>query len=477
MNETMAGVNRDKNSNSSSKGNGVKKPLTPQQVANRKAKNARRRERRKNKLAESQVMGLTPMMFRGGEAGLNPADPRSETSVLQMGSTPSGRTAALKVLHPNMEACQMVVKFPDGAVSTSVSMERRDEFEIPPFPPTVSTDKWDCIVMHLPFLVGRQGVIKWNSTLTTPSEATLQRVVQVLLENIGSPDRQYPLWYAYTADGIPFLISILSSSVLTSGVAYSGVSGLSLYAKSIRRTCLGVTTDLDASDLYNNGRVVSGQWTPDVTTARHDTTDIVTGFVMHTFDIYQMQVPAVTTSSIVSSDEFSRQAEAKTGSYMPLRTCSSTINMTPVQQWRNLAIELPGVDADTITSSNCNDLFLQGWSIGVEYWSGLSNQANLRMKVREDLEIVPSPDSPYSPFATPAYPDDVRARAVIQEFSRKQPHAYPASYNENNILLKKLISAVGEVVEDLGLPILSPLVKGVRNFLDSKLWSHISNLF
>lgn len=436
-------------------------------------RNRARRQRKRERMNEEITSSFGPNATRSGVMP-NPADPRTDNKLYQLGNTIAGRQAALKILHPCMEECKAVVKIPDGAVSTSVVLERRDEYKISA--PTSGTNNWDCLVLTLPFLNCRQVFVRWESSQTYTTQ-NLYYSILLAIENVGATDITYPNYRTVTiSTGAKFETTCAMSSTLSPGTAQSDVAKISALIKSVRRTCCGVTTDLDASDLYNTGRVVSGQWTPDVATGIFTETDSTTEDLSSATDIYKFLVPAFQEQSIVSSDEFCRQAEAKSGSYMPIRPCCPDWPLTAVQEWRNICVTRAGTDVESFSPGLDNDLYLRGWAVGVSYWSGLNLEANLRLKVIEDLEVVPSPLSTYSPFSTPAYPDDARARAMIQEFCRKQPHDYPADFNEYGKMIPHLIGGVGNAVGDLGIPFLSPIGKAAGKLAQGPLGNLLGGL-
>jgi hypothetical protein len=185
------------------------------------------------------------------------------------------------------------------------------------------------------------------------------------------------------------------------------------------------------------------------------------------FDIYAMQSPATSTSSIVSSDEFVRQAEAKSGAYLPLRPCAPQWDFSAVEETRAVAVVWPGhpVVPNSFELTGSVDLMLRGWSISTELFEGLDYRATLRIKRREGLEFVPAPLSLYSPFSTPALPEDLRAKQVLMEYCRTQPHAYPADYNELGTMLTDILDGVSSALGSLGIPIVSPFASAANRAL------------
>jgi hypothetical protein len=95
--------------------------------------------------------------------------------------------------------------------------------------------------------------------------------------------------------------------------------------------------------------------------------------------------------------------------------------------------------------------------------------SSLRIKRNEGIELVASATSVYSPFSTPALANDIRAMQMVQEYSRREPHGYYADYNELGTLLQKILGGVGNAVQSLGLPILSPVGGALSRMANSNI--------
>jgi len=162
---------------------------------------------------------------------------------------------------------------------------------------------------------------------------------------------------------------------------------------------------------------------------------------------------------------FSRQAEAKSGSYMPCRPSDPTVEFTPTSEYRYVGYTNAGtalvqyVPPEGITPY---DLWLRGWNVTVDNFMGLDMRGNLRIKTREGLEMETSTGSSYGPFATPALPRDDMAMEVLREYSRCEPHAYPAEFNDLGKMIPEIIGGLASAIENLGIPIISPIAGGVR---------------
>ncbi|UTU02163.1 capsid protein [rice-associated noda-like virus 1] len=442
----------------------------------------------------------------------NPSDPRTYiNNEMQLGTTILGRHDALRILHPCGEGNMDYCKIPDGAISTSVPYPRRDEYEIGPgsYIPSGATSAtpttWNYLLFHLPLLFQRDVVIRWPTPITLEIDIIYELIERVLSYTLWRRPTDasskvtikavYPNWQSISPlsttidDSVQYTImvpSLIGRDYLPQNPSDYGKLGDEI--RSIRRSCCGYTTDLNAPTLADQGRVLSGQWSPNIVlgiahTNLNYVTDSTTtppttsAAVYRVGDVYQFEVPPVITSDIVASDEYVRQAQAKTGSYMPMRICGDSIPFTGVFERRAVQVRKPGSlptgdpEANTGVSEYIytylnQDVWLRGWSTGVEYWSGLSEGSTLRVKVREDLELVPAPGSDQSPHLTEGHPFDVRAMQIIREFSRIEPHAWPADYNERNKLWGKLLSGLASVLKATGLPVISQIAEPIADGLN-----------
>lgn len=393
--------------------------------------------------------------------------------ITQMGQTPSGRMAALKILHPNGECDEYTTKFPDGCANTTIALERRDEFKIS-CPSGTVEGNWNCIIMDIPFFVMTQIAIRWDAKVT-PTDALLNLAAKSVMEAPGFKKAQYPAFVPGRLTDFDFEYSILGASELTP--RYRGSkAGVAVDIKQMRRTYMGVTIDLDANSLADQGRVVYGQWKPDVTLATAYNNSVEPPPVVK--NTYNLQTPAMTINNIVQSDELCYQAEAKHGLYAPIRTAEFDLPMTAAQEWRAIEVYYPGEDPGFVEPGDeeLKDLWLRGWLIGTSHWSDLDHTASLRIKRKEGLELISAPAGVYAAFASMALPNDLRAMQIIQEFSRREPHGYPADYNELGTMLQKIIGGISGAVADLGLPVISDVAHTVHKTANGKIGQLLTNL-
>jgi hypothetical protein len=434
-----------------------------------------------NRRARSEIAGeqkvlnefMDEMIARSSRTTLsglpNPANPLHKVSIDQLGQTIGGRRAALRMLHPCGEGYAMVTKVPDGAINTSVVLERRDDYKLSSGL-AADAGNWNCIVLDLPFLACGQIAFRWADTADPQGADIAQAVIEAI--NLGAvAGSGYPAWRSTVA--FPAIsYTRMYSATLSDTIGGHDVSEISAIIKTARRTYYGTTSELDASELYNQGRVFTGQWTPDIANGTAANTTDETKV-----DTYNTQIPAYLIDQIVSSDSRFYKEEAKVGVYMPLRAIDSTILLTPAQEWRNVVASYPGGPAlETLLNDQPKDLVLRGWSIAVTHWDGIDARANVSMKRIEGIEVEPAPNSLYSPFNSPGWPDDIRAMQMVREFSRNEPHGYPADFNSLGKLLQNIVGGIGDAVGSLGLPIISDIGKAASGVARSGLGNTIANL-
>jgi len=466
----------------------VQKEVVVVEVGAHSERNRRRRVRKRERLnVAMQSLSLRDPMSRlpgnSTRSGVspNPADPRTLVgAITQLGNTDPGRVDTLRILHPCAEGnlpAEYTVKVPDGAVDYSLTFPRRDEYHIQAPPPLTGQPdaSWNCIVFHLPFVKRTRMAIGWRAGVL-PLQVDFERAFIELLSyndpgDTGSTVPVYPDWGGIAGAVSGLYAMLLPSDQLTPGM-FTKHAGDLLAFRSIRRVNYGCTTDLDSPALANQGRYIGVQVAPDLSLGSYTENAAVPGtspaFTALTLeaDVYYIVLPPVTTAEMVGIDPRAREGEAREGAYMPLRPSQPNWPMTASAEYRLIRVEVSDLVPADYTGY---DIQLQGWLVGVEKWDEISSTGGLRLKLRETLELVPAVKSDLSSLSTPGHPCDDRSAAVIREFCRTEPHAYPADFNESNGFWSELIRGIGSVVGSLGIPVVSglaaPLANAVANFV------------
>lgn len=171
----------------------------------------RRRRRRNRNLrrrmalqAWTNVPGVEVPRLRDGTLG-NPMDPRTTMALRQMGQTSLGAHWVLRALHPCGEGLNLVPKIPDGALSESVILERRDEFDIKT--PWVDDQNatWSVVVISVPTLRTPLMVIAWNGSVEgSDLQSMLSKLISVSGDAIDrdvNESYRYPSWGTVSKQG------------------------------------------------------------------------------------------------------------------------------------------------------------------------------------------------------------------------------------------------------------------------------------
>jgi len=430
-------------------------------------RNRRKRLRKRERQIEMQtaldqaVMGALNTIPNATRSGVrpNPADPR--TTIKMLANTPGGAAWVLRCLHPNGEGNETVPRIPDGATTNSVAMERRDDFILKcPYETTVS-DTWTCMYVQLPFLSRSFVAVAGPDSELTDTAVGACLNIYCNLTSTTYPNYKYPTWGNVSDAGTDVYMTVCPAATLE--IDYVNVdssTSIKGYAKMLRRTYLGITADFDCNELTSKGRITSGQFATQKTEKTVGYNDGTNELVQN---FYIIDKPPTLTQQITQQDDKSRQAECITGEYMPLRICQPDVPFVPAADGRWMAPSTSTANGDF--SAVYQNLWLDGWSTYVSRWEDMYQTSSIRIKRREGLELVCGDLSPYGPFQQPSLPDDDRARKMVAEFSRVQPHAYCADFNHTGGLLSNIVSGPGNAVGSLGIPVISDMGQTVGNLL------------
>lgn len=429
--------------------------MTLTKTERNRARRKRNRNNLRNELNYVDPLSIGPVTTRGGDPN-NPADPRSSRSLRALGRTPAGREWVLRLLHPNGEGLNVVPKIPDGAVNNSIALSRSDEY-ILSIPTDLAVEDWTCGLLHTPFLLRTRIAYAFDPS-NAPSSETLVYNLQTFLEKV-DPFKDgpgvYPAWYTIKDGTMTLCFTFLNPNSLSYQSTFDNV-------REVRRVCYGCTVDFDFNELYNHGRVTSGQFPPDVALRQAyrviRIADPDAEVVTEVDDIYFISAPPLLQDGITQTDvTLKYQNEAVCGSYLPLRLWAPDVAFTPVSEMRKVALNHFKDVVDNPDATLSGDLILRGFGWGVDVYAGIHKTAKLRLKVNEILEVLPTNNSVYSPFLTPGASRDARAFEIATEFGRISPHCYVADYNHSNGLFGSIISNLGNAVSNLGIPIVSDL--------------------
>lgn len=465
-------------------------------AANSVPSGKRRRKRRSqnskaiNKLAVSTGrLAINAGAVRG--PGRNPADPRMGGALIKLGTTPEGIAWVIRHLHPNGEGLCGGIKIPDGALSTSVGMERRDEFELT-MPSSVTSDTWTCIIFCFPLLY-RHTIAYVPLPGSTSSPSDFQRHISAILTRVLFKSTstlysqcQYPNWLSVvqwgdsgTAATTLGMLTMLPSDIYPNGGVTAGSAAADF--REIRRTFLGYTMELNAPALSDQGRIVAGQFAPDNVVQMIDRNMMYIEALAAATDkslgearVLCLETPPVSEQDIVQTDRLCYQGEAKEHIYLPMRCWTKerppvplVRSSPPVFTNKGYLTENRPTSTTNVshTFSNTNEyennsgeLAFSSFGTAVVRFIGISKSASIRIKRKEGLEGVAAGNTTVSAFQTEGLADDPRASAFVAEFSRTNPHGYLGRYNSMGDMFKNIFGRIGSVITNIShLPVIKSL--------------------
>lgn len=374
----------------------------------------------------------------------------------------------------------IVPKVPDGALSDSVILERRDEFDIrmPSSDPFVKGGTWNVLIVSLPVLKTPLIAIAYTDAATA---TTVKLAWQFAINQFGDSsevsasnyrkETVYPSWFIDSQALPQVAVTICQMANLDQGKLADNMVNEFL---TIRRTYMGTTMDFDANSLTNKGRLISGQIAADYSKREVDLkatdaskpTDPVIGTQTIT---YLSDIP-YTETNLTQQDSKVRQAECVEGDYAPNRFWEPVFLNSASKDATVFAVTDPTFTDYSLTQGQENDnIPLYGWGYQISFWLSIQDTSSIRIKRREGLEMNTSAASDYSPFSTPAYPRDDRAQMMYREFCREQSHSFPAVYNSVGGMLKSIVSTVACVLENLNLPVISNFARKLAPIINSAL--------
>lgn len=234
----------------------------------------------------------------------------------------------------------------------------------------------------------------------------------------------------------------------------------SIVAGAYRFTHVGITIELVANALSDQGTVYAGQTNPNICL------DVGQSLAAAAMAVAG-PAPPQTTQTLVRDDPRHYQGLAKGGVYMPLKLAKP---MVPYQQtvqtgrliWRNEAgtpfnVGVNGQAFGFTTNDLCT------YNVGVILFRGLSSTATLMVRTRLGIEATDAYTAWY-PFVRPSAMLDECALEAAALASQSTPNGYPASANDFWTILRAIGAAlrgrvsqrVADALAAIGVPILSP---------------------
>lgn len=378
---------------------------------------------------------------------------------LPLATTPGGKNFALKALHPSEHTIK-AARVPGGnKMSVAIHMDAVGTFSVPDLLKTHSGNMW--------------------------------RITQ-------SPNIACPcLVECLTSDYAPvvnydFMNSALGGQVMGANPGCTQLDGffennIAGKIREYRITSQSVTVELVAPALADQGTIIS---------AITDNPPQTFSFVYQGAtpndpislqpDIHLFKKPPTDDKLLLGANTYT--GKARDGVYQPLKISSF--------KWRNARDPafFANTDDDETYRYNvsyqdtlqwpiyCNNTDSTFWNKtpvwpkmcgnlwGITYLKGMSNDASIRVRVRQVMEITAPVSTVYAPLLEPALPPDELAMKMYFEISSKLADGYPASYNDLG-WLKDLIGKMAKAFSPLvdpalsiasNLPVVGPVVSMVK---------------
>lgn len=374
----------------------------------------------------------------------------------------------IRALHPCGEGINIVPKIPDGALTDSVILERRDEFNIkmPDADPFVKGGTWNVMIVSIPVVKTPLIAIAYSDTATRASMSAAFNNAVIRFGDASDPTSTgydasfyYPSWH-FNATAYP---EVAVQVCLMANLDYGKLADdMVKEFITIRRTYMGTTMDFDANSLTNKGRLISGQVANDFARRTLDIIAAPGDPVTRTQTITYLGDIPFRETELTQQDSKVRQAECVEGDYAPNRFWEPVFNNSSAKD-ANVFSGSDTTDNDDSSATALTNLNipLYGWGHQISFWLSIQDTSSIRIKRREGLELNTSANSDYSPFSTPAFPRDDRAQMVFREFCREQSHSFPSCYNSVGGMLKDVISTISSVLTNLNLPVVSDITRRI----------------
>lgn len=371
---------------------------------------------------------------------------------LNLGSTFEGSTWARRILHPNDETVGGGVPIPDLSESQSANFELRHGI-ILSNPTGSTTENWDIEFAVLPF----------------PDVALAYRY-----KVVSSSD--WSFWQLLTAlqnEADPGIATI--EQTLDTPFSVSSTPRLGKSSTAARQSFRGLTVELNANAFRDQGIMTAGQWgaktdripmKPSKLESNVSVAPIVDHFIVDS-------IPT-TPDAIIRACPEAGQWNARDGVYLPLRP----VDPTHIYQSTHPAVYGVGGSNDDETGSpvvlkddNTGDEFNYARSLiyvtqdglpiytsaavinqnlGVVIFSGLDPSANLMVRLRSGLEVVPSVNSSLAVFTQNCVTLDDQALKAVQIMSSRLPVCYAAKYNSLGLMLPLIAQLAPTVLSMIG---------------------------
>jgi hypothetical protein len=393
---------------------------------------------------------------------------------------------AARAVHPCDEKRTGALPIPDKTARTTCCPEYRFDTTLSapaafvgPDGKPVATNKWDCAI-QCPDLIEAAAIVFMKPT-------------EITWDNWANN-------YIHRGDNAEWLPQALRFVQFPEGTSIAGV------AEAWRVTHRGMTVHMDAPSINNVGMVYAQRWP--------EAWELVDHTIGSGETATQLPIAVAKTGPWLPRDMIARAGN--TYETNAIQNCYTV--MFPAQQFdvvpyqaqaewaqQNAATKaktgwVNGADGGGVvypfphisnlaafaTSVNGVQTFgyQGGWESGLQYWTGLAGAANaantaapvanLVIKVRQGVELVPIASGPLSPFSVSPVPYNPAAIDFVTHVAQSAAMSYPGNYNDLGKIwgaiksgLKQYGMPIADAVANSGIPIVSDVAKigqGIASF-------------
>lgn len=361
-----------------------------------------------------------------------------EEMAARLGTTVTGSSWALRYLHPCDETRAGGERIPDATSAETAAPELRVRTLISPPSGTTEAGTWDVMVYSFP--IPELGCLVFRRPANSATWVDMQLITFAALPIVTTAAGD-----AYPATGNP----------------------LQSYTNEYRATYLGITCELNAPKLADQGMYYGAQWADKPEIVKLEDASGVTR------SQYRMTGIPEDPDALYSKSSKMNQWLARHGAYMPFRFVDPT---SPYQPGGNI----PAVWGLTFNGRSGNVIAIndgaladfgpakkQTWwsdgtlnlTTGCMMFMGIDKSATLSIKVRKGMQCVPSSTSPWGPYMEDSPRNDPDALRKTTDIAQMCQLSYPASYNDLGWLWSKVLQPA---IKGLGRVLLPHVNKWVN---------------
>lgn len=444
-------------------------------------KNPRRRVRRRQRSnMPRQLTGGYPMI----PSGTNPLYPQNAAMLSNtgrgMGLSLAGEEYAVRAISPCDERFEEGRQIPDMATAESAVITGRIITAITG--PSGTGQLWNLLAVTIPVPEIAFIYKTWQPTDTSD------------ISNL-------PWIVVKHRTVVPGAVQIPGVSVGGTQFAYQPTGGkgtLLTEAEQFRQSAKGLTFNLNASALNNQGMVLAAQYgeklayVSDYEYVWDNAIVPPSGFVVGNLSpiaplnvgpVYVLDEVPSTTDQIFQKDPHAVRQNAKLGAYVPLKFNDPVSQFSPVNISALKAVSpttaAPTDPIDSLvpvviqTPAFASTLQSKQWlkhpdfastadfvpvvatagptnmQCSIVYFEGLSLSASIDVKTVAALEVVATGDSSWAGFMRDSPEEDEMVQKQVHAIQRRLPSAFPSSYNFLGTLLTKVAPMLGSFAVSL----------------------------